>query len=160
MVMKFIFLFFALVGACGRNVAGGPSFSQETVDKEVLLKLVNDVRKKGCNCGDTYYPPAPPLTWNNVLEKVALEHSHDMSQNKYFSHTGADGSSAGERIQRAGYAWKFYGENIASGYRTEQEVITGWIGSPGHCKNIMGKDYREMGVAREGNLWTQEFGTK
>ena len=53
-----------------------------------------------------------------------------------------------------------YGENIATGYRTEKEVVKGWIASPGHCKNIMSKLYKEMGVARYGNYWTQEFGAQ
>jgi len=31
--------------------------------------------------------------------------------------------------------------------------------SPGHCANIMNKNFREMGVARVGDYWTQDFGS-
>src|SRR3982751_4087598 len=131
-----------------------------TVNKTLLLDLVNAVRKSGCQCGDTYYGPAPAVTWNNQLENAAIGHAKDMYQNKYFSHTAADGSNAGVRIERAGYYWSDYGENIASGYKNEQEVIGGWLSSPGHCKNIMNKTYKEMGVGRTGNVWAQEFAAK
>jgi len=130
------------------------------VNKTLLLQLVNEARKKGCQCGDTYYYPAPPLTWSNQLEQAALTHSADMFNNHYFSHTAPDGSRAGDRIEKAGYHWTMYGENIGMGYKNEKEVVDGWLKSPGHCKNIMNKGYKEMGVARVGNYWTQTFGAK
>jgi len=160
--MFFLPLFFTLITACTKDsvpVAADRSVSS-TVNKTVLLQLVNDARKKGCHCGDTYYAPAPEVTWNDLLEKAAYKHSNDMFQNKYFSHTGSDGSGSGERITQAGYAWRYYGENIGAGYKTEQEVVKGWLNSPGHCRNIMNGNYREMGVARVGDYWTQEFGSR
>ena len=134
--------------------------STSTVNKTVMLQLVNNVRKKGCQCGDTYYPSAPAVTWNDQLEKAALTHSKDMFANNYFSHKAQDGTNAGSRIDAAGYHWRTYGENIAMGYRNEQEVIAGWVSSPGHCKNMMNRAFKEMGVAKEGSYWTQEFGAK
>lgn len=130
------------------------------VNKTLLLQLINNVRKKGCQCGDTWYPAAPAITWNGQLEQAALVHSNDMYANNYFSHAAQDGSKAGTRIDDAGYHWRTYGENIAFGYRNEKEVVKGWLLSPGHCKNIMSKAYKEMGVARVGNYWTQVFATK
>lgn len=154
--MFFLPLVFALFAS--------PKISQThfppAINKTVLLQLVNDARRKGCNCGAAHYGPAPALTWNDQLEKAALNHSNDMLEKKYFSHTGSDGSSTGERIINAGYSWKFFGENIALGYKTEKEVVDGWLSSPGHCKNIMNKNYREMGVARAGDYWTQDFGVR
>jgi uncharacterized protein YkwD len=131
-----------------------------TVNKTVMLQLINSVRQKGCQCGDTYYNPAPSLTWNNQLEAAAYVHSEDMYTNKYFNHTAPDGSNGGVRIEQAGYNWTTFGENIAMGYKSEKEVLDGWLQSPGHCKNIMNKSFKEMGVARVGTYWTQEFGAK
>jgi uncharacterized protein YkwD len=105
-------------------------------------------------------PAVAPVTWNNVLENVALLHSTDMNKNNYFSHTGLDGSTPGDRITRAGYNWRAYGENIAKGYTSEQAVMTGWLQSEGHCKNIMSSNVKEMGVGRDGNYWTQVFASK
>jgi uncharacterized protein YkwD len=83
-----------------------------------------------------------------------------MNKNNYFSHTGLDGSSPGDRITRVGYNWRAYGENIAKGYTSEQAVMNGWLQSEGHCKNIMSSNVKEMGVGRDGNYWTQVFAAK
>src|SRR6476620_44791 len=103
--MFFLPLIFTLITACSRDTVQvlNATSGSSTVNKTVLLQLVNDARKKGCNCGDTYYAPAPAVTWNDLLEKAAYNHSSDMFQNKYFSHTGSDGSGSGERINQAGY---------------------------------------------------------
>lgn len=131
-----------------------------TVNKSLMLQLVNDLRSKGCQCGDTYYNPAPGIAWNNQLESAAYAHSTDMNQNNFFSHNAPNGTDAGVRITKAGYNWRTYGENIASGHKTEADVFKGWIESPDHCRNIMNKNFKEMGVARAGTYWTQEFGAK
>ena len=159
--MLFLPLFLAIITSFTRDSIP----SAETlvpppgVNKTVLLQLVNDARKKGCRCDGTWYPPVAPLSWNNQLERAAYGHSSDMFRNKYFSHTGSDGSGTGERMTKAGYNWRFYGENIAQGYSSEKEVVAGWLSSPGHCANIMSKNYREMAVARVGDYWTQDFGS-
>ena len=128
------------------------------VNKDTLLALVNDVRAKGCNCGGTVMPAVLPLTWNLRLELAAANHSKDMQEQKYLSHNGSNGSTPKTRVQAAGYNYSWMGENIASGPKTEVEVIKGWLGSPEHCKNIMGAQFKEMGVARAGNYWTQVLG--
>lgn len=142
------------------NNGGKTSPGDSTVHESVLLSLVNNIRKSGCTCGSTAMPAVAPVTWNNLLEKAALDHSVDMHKNNYFSHTGRDGSSPGHRITRAGYNWRAYGENIAKGQTTEQEVMNGWLQSEDHCKNIMSSNVNEMGVGRDGNYWTQIFAAK
>jgi uncharacterized protein YkwD len=160
--MSFIPLIFALITSCTKEATtvADSSSAPSTVNKTVLLQLVNDVRKKGCNCGGTYYAPVPAVTWNDQLEKAAWIHSNDMFQKKYFSHSGSDGSGSGERINSVGYSWKYYGENIAFGYSTEKEVVDGWLISTGHCSNIMNGNFKEMGVAKVGEYWTQDFGSR
>ena len=138
-----------------------PSGSVVTnVDQATLLQLVNDTRQSGCICGSTVMPPVAPVTWNDQLASAALVHSNDMNSKNYFSHTGSNGSSAGDRITAAGYTWKAYGENIAKGHPTEKAVIDGWLTSEGHCKNIMSPFMKEMGAARVGSYWTQELGSR
>jgi uncharacterized protein YkwD len=136
------------------------SIPYEKLNKDLLLQLVNVVRSKGVKCGNNWHPPVPVLTWNSQLEKAAVAHSSDMFNKNYFSHIESDGSTANERIERAGYNWMAYGENIGYGYQSEKEVVDGWLISPGHCANIMSKDFKEMGVGRAGNYWTQDFGSK
>lgn len=162
-MISFSFLV-VLAIACTKQTSSVDPVNNESssagVNKTLMLQLVNDVRKKGCQCGDTYYPPAPTVVWNELLEKAAANHSLDMYQNNYFSHTSPSGGNAGTRITAAGYRWLTYGENIAMGYNDERSVVTGWLNSPGHCKNIMNKNYKEMGVAKVNAYWTQAFATK
>jgi len=136
------------------NPAGNPS---ATVNKGTLLQMVNNIRQTGCTCGSNVMPPVAAVTWQDQLATAAFNHSNEMNSNNYFSHTGLNGSTGGERIAAAGYAWKAYGENIAKGYSNEQSVMDGWLKSEDHCKNIMSPLFQEMGVAKVGNYWTQEF---
>ncbi len=141
-------------------IPGNDDPGTTSVNETLALQLVNNIRGQGCNCGSTYMPLVPPVSWNNLLEAAALAHAQDMYTNNYFSHTGKDGSTPGQRITRAGYAWRAYGENIAKGYQSEQAVVDGWLQSEGHCLNIMSSSFKEMGLARVGNYWVQEFGAR
>lgn len=135
----------------------------DNIDKKLLLELVNELRVNGCKCGDTNYPPVGKVVWNEVLEEVSLGHSKDMASKNYFSHKAKDGSMTQDRLERVGYDWQSYGENIyrTGGYSaTEREVIKAWKDSPGHCSNLMGKHFKEMGVAEFNNYWTQVFGSQ
>lgn len=130
------------------------------VNKTLLLELINEVRSKGCMCGDTYMPPVGPVTWSEQLEKAAWLHSKEMNDSVYVSHTGKNGSNGGDRIRRMGYRWKAYEENIAFGILTEQTLIKGWTGSVVHCKGLMNATVKETGIARYNNFWTQELAAK
>lgn len=129
-------------------------------NKSLLIQLVNEYRISGCTCKDEYFQPVGLLSWNDTLEIAAKTHSEDMNHQKFFSHKGSDNSNAGERINRLGYSWSAWGENIAQGYISEEEVIKGWIESKGHCKNIMNANFKEMGVATSGSYWTQVFASQ
>lgn len=127
------------------------------VNADLLLALVNDVRAKGCQCGDTFMAPAPPIRWNKALERAAYLHSQDMDINSYFSHNDLQGNNAGTRISRMGYFWQAWGENIALGKLTERTVVEGWYKSVTHCKVMMSSRFTDMGVAKAGNFWSQEM---
>ena len=131
--------------------------------KKEFLYRINLTRQSGCNCGVKYYPPAPPLTWNDKLEDAAEGHAKDMARKDYFSHTSKDGRSMEDRILSAGYTYKGFksfaiGENIAAGQQSIAEVMDGWFKSEGHCKNLMNPSFKEVGVAMYKTYWVQDFG--
>lgn len=143
------------------------AYAQETVStrqfRRAFLKEINRVRETGCNCGLTYMPPVQPLVWNNQLEIASIGHAADMANRNYFSHTSLDGRTMEDRIRAAGYGYKGYksyavGENIAEGPASIAEVMQGWFHSPGHCKNLMSPQFKEVGVAFNGSYWVQDFG--
>lgn len=126
------------------------------------LDLVNAARAVARQCGDHgFFPVAAPLAWNTKLYNAALGHSDNMANLNFFSHTGQDGSSAGDRISAQDYNWNSYNENIAAGQATVEIAVQAWIDSPGHCANIMSQSIDEMGLghvylstSQYKNFWT------
>ena len=133
------------------------------VSREVL-QLVNQARAAGRKCGSRSFHAAAPLTLSPVLERAAQAHAKDMAKHSLFEHRGSDGSEPAVRVTRTGYPWRTVAENIAAGGPDAQTVVRGWLDSPGHCTNLMGAQFSEMGVAyavdpksRAGIYWAQVF---
>jgi uncharacterized protein YkwD len=110
-----------------------------------------------------------PLTLNSKLNNSAQTHSEDMALRDFFDHKGSNGSSMGDRAKASGYNFSRLGENIAAGYATPEDVVQGWLNSPGHRANILNPSYREIGIGyyylandtgnvNENFYWTQDFG--
>lgn len=113
-----------------------------------LLALINAMRAQPRACASGLQPAAPALRWNPRLAEAASGHAWDMAAHDFFSHTGSDGSSAGQRAAAAGVASWGVGENIGAGYGSAAAVVAGWASSPqGHCEALMNPAYTEMGGA-------------
>ncbi len=123
-----------------------------------LLDMVNDLRKSGCRCGNKSMKPVAPLALHTDLNKIAQTHADDMYINRFFSHTGSDGSQVSDRATKVGFNWSNIGENISQGYPTVESAFNGWKNSSGHCKNMMSPDFKLMGAAQKGSYWVQTFG--
>jgi uncharacterized protein YkwD len=132
-----------------------------------MLARVNQWRASGANCGiEGNFGPAPALAWNDLLTQAAAGHSQDMVTHNFFSHTGSNGSSLGQRVTAVGYNWSAVGENIAAGQTSINSVVDGWIASPGHCANIMNAAFVHVGVAcingtssnTYSTYWTMDLG--
>ncbi|WP_431685689.1 CAP domain-containing protein [Hahella sp. NBU794] len=158
-------------GAGGDNVTDNgdddtsPADCQMTELDKQLLKAHNQIRAQTRTCGDKEYGDAPALTWNCKLAAAANAHSRDMADNNFFDHIGSNGLGVGARVKYQGYFYQVVGENIAAGYGSVSQVMQGWLDSPGHCANIMSKNYTEMGAARIDasgadypSYWTTDFG--
>jgi uncharacterized protein YkwD len=114
---------------------------------EEILKLTNAARAQPRSCGKRHFRAVPPLRWNEKLAAAALMHTRDMAARNYFSHTGKDGRTVGDRASREGYSWWHIGENIATGQGSPAEIVATWLKSPEHCTNIMFPAFTEMGAA-------------
>ncbi|MDG1450391.1 MAG: CAP domain-containing protein [Ascidiaceihabitans sp.] len=133
--MKYLFVVILLSFSIG-----SPAFS----DPAATL-IINEIRKEKRRKVIRYSPQ---------LEAVAAAHANDMASQGYFSHTGANGSSIGDRTTAQGYKWCFVAENIARGQQSLVEVMAGWKASKGHYKNMTHKKAGEFGLARgPDNYW-------
>lgn len=132
-----------------------------------VLSIVNQRRAQGANCGTSgMFGPASPLSMQGSLHCAARKHSQDMNVRNFFAHDNPDGEGPQPRIEKAGYTnWFTWGENIAAGSATAAATMDQWMGSDGHCANIMNPDFTEIGVGYTvggewGHLWTQVFGAR
>lgn len=160
--MKYLFFLCGVVLMLNTSSAYAQSAGSSKFKKQ-FLELINKTRAIGCDCGNTHMAPAPPLVWNDDLEKAAKGHAKDMASKKYFSHINKNGRDAMARAENAGYKHDGYqsftvGENIAQGQMSIEQVTDGWFHSEGHCRNLMNPDFKEVGIWVTNLYWVQDFG--
>ncbi|MDX3763112.1 CAP domain-containing protein [Streptomyces sp. AK02-04a] len=131
---------------------GQPSAAPTTATVGRILQLVNKERAAA---------GLHPLTLNSRLTKAAQAHSDEMARTGKYSHDGPDGSSPGDRIQRAGYGWSRWAENIHHRPGSPEAIMADWMNSPAHRANILNPNLREIGIGVDAgsSYWTQDFGT-
>jgi len=133
-------------------------------DEILMWRLINRDRSD-IACQEETRGKARPLQWDPRLAAIARQHSQEMAANRFFSHSGTDGSSPDARLSRAGIKWRATGENIAkfddvpgaeAAFMNEPKF------QPNHRGNILNPDYTHVGVGiargESGILYiTQEF---
>ena len=130
--------------------------------QEQMLQSLNSLRAQ---------KSLTPLTMCAPLTRAAQSYAATMANKDFFSHTGKDGSTMDERIQKAGYNWKnskvasAVAENIAAGQISVREVMVSWRNSKGHYKNMTNPKLVHVGFGRSTNsksdyktYWVQNFG--
>jgi len=137
----------------------------EVSEEEKLYRLTNHERE---TLG------LQPLMWNDALANAARDHALDMGGRAFVDHRNPDGQGAGDRITAAGYVWEAFGENLAAGHASVEEVILAWMNNSGHrCNILSGADARgavafcDVGVGFAevpgspfGTYWVQTFGRR
>lgn len=148
------------------NRAAQTSIEQQVID------LTNQQRQQhGC---------ATALVLSAQLAAAASAHSQDMALHDLFSHTGSNGSTMVSRVLATGYNYTQLAENLAAGPSTAEDVVAGWMSSPGHRANILNCGLHEIGVGYYAQMddqsnvhldngqlggpfryyWTQDFGSQ
>lgn len=131
--------------------------------KAEVLHQINQVRARGCDCGNVYMPPVAPVVWNDLLASAAKNHAEDMANNNYFSHESQNGEHIKERFEKAGYGTTGFqryviGENIAVGQQSIEQVNQDLFKSETHCKNLMNPAFKEIGAYVYNYYWVEDFG--
>ena len=109
-----------------------------------------------------------PLKLDTELSASAGWKAEDMAKRDYFDHADGGGRDFVDRAEQYGYRdWTYLGENIAAGQTTPEEVVQEWMASPGHRRNILKPQYKEIGLgfalsdtSDYKDYWVQEFGTR
>jgi uncharacterized protein YkwD len=154
----YVFLFGWHQGAYFADVTAGLD-DRARVEAEMLARI-NDVRRRQ---GLTSLAASP------LLDRVSQEHAEDMLLRSYFGHQSPEGLGPSERARADGYR-SGIGENIVEQRFSTAEALAAWLNSPGHRRNILDPDSREMGLglaigagydAAPGGyrvVWVQSFG--
>ncbi|MBI1261939.1 MAG: hypothetical protein GC184_09455 [Rhizobiales bacterium] len=113
----------------------------------------------------------PPLVNDATLSRAAATHSTDMALRGFFGHYNPDGQGPKERVLALAPDSKniIVGENVItvqgqsfavmSPELLADALVSRWIASPPHRKNIEDKTYRRsgIGIARKGEqIWATE----
>src|SRR5215210_1437296 len=145
--------------------------AQPTAFEQYFLELVNRARanpgaeaarlgidlNQGLTAGTIANTAKQPLAMNQFLNDSAQTHSDWILATDTFSHTGANGSSPGDRMTAAGYAFTgswTWGENISirwGGMPAESNALVegfhdGLFKSAGHRTNILNNAFKEVGI--------------
>jgi len=87
-----------------------------------------------------------PVAVVGHLNQAAEGHSTDQANMQQMTHSGSDGSNAGQRIEAQSFAWSTWAENVAAGQVDCASVIGAWMGSEGHRANILNPNMTSIGI--------------
>lgn len=110
----------------------------------------------------------PALILDNALSQAAYAKAQDMFNKGYWSHFSPDGVTPWFFIEQAGYQYKYAGENLARDFAVSDQVVSAWMDSDTHRKNILDAKFADVGFAvvngtlngEETTLVVQLFGAK
>ncbi|HHF7353267.1 TPA: CAP domain-containing protein [Legionella anisa] len=132
-------------------VSASKHVNSDTAMQNAVLFYINEYRQKH---------GLSKLTMDNHMVIQARQHSQDMANHRMpFGH-----QDFGKRVAKLRSQIKNTGgaaENVAYNYKTAQIVVSQWVKSPGHRRNIVGNyNLTGVGIARDkqGKLYyTQIF---
>lgn len=109
---------------------------------------------------------------NARLDLASVRHAQDMARNNYFEHGNYVGRIRSTSYLSGARSWTV-GENIAWGsaeLATPASIVVAWMHSPGHRRNILDRQFREIGIGvargapvggeRNGATYATDFGAR
>ncbi|HOX60917.1 MAG TPA: CAP domain-containing protein [Candidatus Magasanikbacteria bacterium] len=81
------------------------------------------------------------------LYGTATDKASDMASRQYFGHISPEGRTLADIMSAHDYSYEFAGENLALGFADSSELLSAWLESPTHRKNILDPDFTEYGIA-------------
>jgi uncharacterized protein YkwD len=138
-----------------RPLPVGPPVGNLVADPAAEQRMLDLVNAERANVG------LKPLVADDRLRDVARQHSLEMFQGDYFSHTSPTAGSPFDRMHAAGITFVVAGENLA--YAPNVDVAhRGLMNSPGHRANILRPEFGRVGIGvirspAQGSMFTQDF---
>ncbi|SHG28739.1 CAP domain-containing protein [Ornithinibacillus halophilus] len=102
----------------------------------------------------------PVLNWDESVRNTARNHSIDMAENNYFSHTNPLGQSPFDRMEEDQIVFRTAGENLAAGQSSSIFAHEGLMNSKGHRDNILNPAFEALAVGVAFNEDNQPYYTE
>lgn len=135
-LLGILFVIISLLAPWNLGVNGKVLPYATSVSKDALLNLTNDERADN---------QREPLKMSKDLNEAAQAKAQDMVKKNYWSHTAPNGESPWTFVADAGYTYQKAGENLAYGFVTSDQVVSGWMNSSSHRANVLDKNYQDVG---------------
>ena len=147
--------------------SNGPTSAQSVTELRASLLCLHNRARGRSGLG--------PLGEESVLHRVAQRHAAHMVSAGFMSHTTPAGTTLLERVRRVGYIEPgqgfLVGENLGYGLgeaAAPAAVFRMWMRSPEHRAEILGAEFRDVGIGAargtptgaEGRTYTIEFGVR
>ncbi len=118
----------------------GPTGSAQPSDvsADEILTLSNSERAK---------EHIRALRHNQELDNAAVLKASDMLRNGYFAHTSPQGNDFTTSIKKMGVEYAEAGENLAIDFIDSTTVVSSWMQSEDHRKNLLNPRFTDIGVA-------------
>lgn len=108
------------------------------ISPDSVIALMNHYRREN---------QLPGLHADPRLMKAAEDRMRDMEEVGYWSHESPEGRSPFFWLLFRSYRFRMAGENLARGFETAGLLVSSWMDSPGHRRNILGVEFHHVGVA-------------
>lgn len=108
------------------------------IDPAKVIELTNTERQ---NAG------LGKVTYNSVLSEAAAAKAADMFANNYWAHVSPTGTEPWSFISSSGYNYQHAGENLARDFSNPKDIVSAWMASSTHKKNLLDSRYQDIGIA-------------
>lgn len=86
------------------------------------------------------------LSLNPLLMRAAQLKAEDMAKEAYYAHVSPDGETPMHFLDAVGYKYQYVGENLTANILNEKDVVSAWMGSAGHRRNLLDPKFEHMGI--------------
>ncbi len=158
---EFVLLSDPTVGTTELSYSNGHPILFRTEDRDVLSRereLTELIQNYRISMG------IDALIIDPEMGLLARAHSHHMGEHGFFDHPNPEGDLAWDRADLAEMRWTGFGENIATGQETAEEVFADWLASDTHRRTIEDPEWTHVGTgyswapsSQGGHHWTTNF---
>lgn len=155
-------------GESGEATVGSPQGPEFSATELATVDLINEFRESN---------GLEPLKISEQISVPSARYAHDMAKYDAYREpephiTGPsdyypEGANLTVRMNNEGYYAGNYGENIAAGQASAQEVFDSWENSPGHREMMLNPNMTAIGIGLVENpeteyeeFWVTNFGDK